>query len=184
MNWIPIDNQEHALPLPTGWVDVWPALRQDSVGWTFDSARCYQKGRKYGSGVSAWQLGGAQSCLRNDWQAGFWGAACTATCSCRHNMPACLPACLLSLPPGVPQARLDRVLGRLRDWEPLAVEMVGQEPIPGLTRIVRTGKTARSDKTIPVWPRWVRQADSAGVPCVHGELQSAPCCWGLIVVCP
>jgi hypothetical protein len=57
MNWIPIDSQKHALPLPAGWVDVWPALRQDSVGWTFDSARCYQKGRKYGSGVSIWQKG-------------------------------------------------------------------------------------------------------------------------------
>ena len=57
MNWIPLDSQEHALPLPAGWVDVWLALRQDSVGWTFDSARCYQKGHKYGRGVSIWQQG-------------------------------------------------------------------------------------------------------------------------------
>ena len=69
-------------------------------------------------------------------------------------------------PPGRPlQARLDRVLGRLPDWEPLAVEMVGQEPIPGLTRVVRTGKTARSDKTIPVWPRWVAAAACSGLVC-------------------
>lgn len=34
------------------------------------------------------------------------------------------------------QSRLDRMFCRLHDWEPLAVEMVGQEPIPGLTRVV------------------------------------------------
>ncbi|KAI7839142.1 hypothetical protein COHA_007145 [Chlorella ohadii] len=49
-------------------------------------------------------------------------------------------------------SRLDRMFCRLADWQPLAIEMVGQEPIAGLTRTVRTGKTARSDKTIPVWP--------------------------------
>ena len=34
------------------------------------------------------------------------------------------------------QSSLDRMFCRLRDWEPLAVEMVGQERIPGLTRVV------------------------------------------------
>ena len=39
-------------------------------------------------------------------------------------------------PPFPSQSRLDRMFCRLHDWEPLAVEMVGQEPIPGLTRVV------------------------------------------------
>ncbi|PRW20519.1 DNase I [Chlorella sorokiniana] len=48
--------------------------------------------------------------------------------------------------------RMDRMFCRLADWEPLAIEMVGREPIAGLMRTVRLGKTERSDKTIPVWP--------------------------------
>lgn len=34
------------------------------------------------------------------------------------------------------QSRLDRMFCRLADWQPLAIEMVGQEPIAGLTRTV------------------------------------------------
>ncbi|KAL4448493.1 hypothetical protein ABPG75_005712 [Micractinium tetrahymenae] len=50
-------------------------------------------------------------------------------------------------------ARLDRLYFRLADWAPLAVERVGMEPIPGLLpRVIRTGKTARSDKVVGTWP--------------------------------
>lgn len=34
------------------------------------------------------------------------------------------------------QSRLDRMFCKLRDWEPLAVEIVGREPIPCLTGTV------------------------------------------------
>ncbi|KAL4438182.1 hypothetical protein ABPG77_010543 [Micractinium sp. CCAP 211/92] len=50
-------------------------------------------------------------------------------------------------------ARLDRMFCRLADWEPVGVERVGMEPIPGVPpRVIRTGKTARSDKPVPTWP--------------------------------
>jgi hypothetical protein len=62
------------------------------------------------------------------------------------------------------QTRLDRILGRLPDWEPAFIEMFGDQPIPGLTRVVRTGKTERSDKKIPVWP-----SDHFGLYCVFAS---------------
>ena len=47
------------------------------------------------------------------------------------------------------RTRLDRVFARLADWEPESIEMVGQEPIPGLVHTkTRRGKEVQ----LPVLP--------------------------------
>lgn len=54
MNWLPVDDQDPPAPFPPGrgWCDVWPTLRGGDPGWTYDSQKAPQKGKKYGRGVS------------------------------------------------------------------------------------------------------------------------------------
>jgi tyrosyl-DNA phosphodiesterase 2 len=47
------------------------------------------------------------------------------------------------------QARLDRVLARVRDWQVKTIEMVGKDAIPGVTY---TRNYKRGPKELPVLP--------------------------------
>ena len=62
-------------------------------------------------------------------------------------LPTLLPRCSVCV---CVQARLDRVFAKVRDWEGAHIELVGDKPIPGLTREVRV-REAGSSKEIPVW---------------------------------
>ena len=112
--------QNAKMDLPNGWQDAWSALRGEQLGATFDQPA---------QGRGACQVGGGELCVST------WRVLMDRPCQSRAPPTADATAQALFTPLpiqppfGPAQDRFDRVLFKLANWEPTAIELVGTDPL-------------------------------------------------------
>lgn len=131
-NWNPADGQP---PLPGGWCDAWQELFPGDPGLTYDPKR-------WAACAASLELCGDAATYLKYEPGNLPGAPHAAPSApgeqeLQHKAsPLCLPS-LCSNPMLKPgnriRRRLDRAFCRLRRWRLQGAELVGREPLPGLS---------------------------------------------------